>query len=46
LDLEYWLGMGTGPFSPIVLTARLVSREDLFDSLDSPKGYRRKIAGR
>jgi hypothetical protein len=29
-DPEYWLGMGDGPFSPIILTARLVSRDDLF----------------
>jgi len=30
LDPEYWLGMGQGPFSPIILTGRLVSRNDLF----------------
>jgi hypothetical protein len=30
LDPEYYLGLGQGPASPILLSARLVTRDDLF----------------
>jgi hypothetical protein len=30
MDPEHWLGIGAGPFSPTILNARLVTRDDLF----------------